>query len=340
MNKRKKRAKRFAMPSILTAALLSAAAAALICGLILQSVLALFFGAALAFAALVLLLAAVLLPLAMVERSIDAYERQEIDYPRLKERIRSYLLGDLLQFVQRDLEREKTIEIMDKQAEIMYLQKQINPHFLYNALDSIRGHAIVQGDTGTAAMTEALATFFRYKVNERGGLVSLEAELANVNNYYVIQQYRFNNKFTIRYAAEDDVAFSDYYLPKLTLQPIVENAVYHGLETRVGKGEILIRIVVMQERLVIHIADDGVGMTREQLDALQEKLRRSHVAEGEKDSRTGIALVNVNNRLRLLFGRQYGLYITSTPNIGTDVEVSLPVIGAEAAKQYSRELLS
>lgn len=340
MIERNKRAIKFTWPSALVVLLLIAAVAVLICGFTLQSAVTLSVGITLAFAALALLLIAVLLPLAMVERSIDAYKKKSIDYPRLKEYIHSYLLGDLLQFVQEDLEREKTIEIMDKQAEIMYLQKQINPHFLYNALDSIRGHAIVQGDTGTAAMTEALATFFRYKVNERGGLVTLEAELANVNNYYVIQQYRFNNKFTIRYVAEDDVSFSDYYLPKLTLQPIVENAIYHGLETRVGKGRILIRIEVMKERLVIHIADNGVGMTREQLDTLQEKLRRARVVEGEKNKKTGIALVNVNNRLKLLFGKQYGLYITSTVNMGTDVEVSLPVIDNEAAKQYSRELMT
>jgi len=122
-------------------------------------------------------------------------------------------------------------------------------------------------------------------------------------------------------------------LPKLTLQPIVENSIYHGIERKIGKGHLVIRISASEERLYIRISDDGRGMTDEKLKELNEKLRRLDVEtdvpekeEEKKSARGGIAVVNVNRRIRLLFGEEYGIHVYSKEGIGTDVIVELPLV--------------
>ena len=189
-------------------------------------------------------------------------------------------------------------------------------------------------------MTEALATFFRYTISNLENLVTLEDELANIENYYYIQQFRFGSKLDLKIQydrdPDDDFTEMDFLqckLPKLTLQPIVENSIYHGIERKVGKGHLVIRISASEERLYIRISDDGRGMTDEKLKELNEKLRRLDVEtdvpekeEEKKPARGGIAVVNVNRRIRLLFGEEYGIHVYSKEGIGTDVIVELPLV--------------
>ena len=129
------------------------------------------------------------------------------------------------------LDHEYNALICQKQAEINALQSQINPHFLYNVLDSIRGQALSERSVELASMTEALATFFRYSISKKGNMVSLADEMKNVDNYLFIQRFRFGNKIEIIKKIEDE-ELMNCLIPKLTLQPIVENAIYHGLEHR------------------------------------------------------------------------------------------------------------
>lgn len=227
------------------------------------------------------------------------------------------------------LDTKELFKLSKKQAEYLALQNQINPHFLYNTLEGIRSEALCAGMDGVANMTEALGTFFRYTISNVDHLVTLEDELYNIQNYYMIQQYRFGDRLNVRveYEEEEKEALM-LLLPKLTLQPIVENSIYHGIERKIGKGNLRIKIQTTTDRLIIVISDDGLGMEKEQLDLLNKKLRSTYLDDVTqlKGKQGGIAIVNVNNRIKLLFGDEYGIYITSTMHVGTDVTITLPKV--------------
>lgn len=227
-------------------------------------------------------------------------------------------------------DKNQLLSLSKKQAEYLALQNQINPHFLYNTLEGIRSEAIIAGIDSVAEMTEALATFFRYTISKVDHLVTLEDELANIENYYVIQQYRFGDRLSlsIEYEEDDEMEALFCRIPKLTLQPIVENSIYHGLEEKIGKGCLKIRIALMKNRLLITVSDDGVGMEKEKLDDLNRRMSKAPMEDVQikSEKQGGIAMVNVNNRIKLLFGEEYGLYFYSTPGVGTDVEITLPVL--------------
>jgi len=228
------------------------------------------------------------------------------------------------------ISREYTANVMKKQAELSALQSQINPHFLYNTLESIRGHAIEIDAYDIEIMTEALAEMFRYSISKRGDFVTLEDELENIDNYLMIQQYRFDNKFIIVKNIDKDTLKNK--VPKLIIQPIVENAIHHGLETKVGKGTLLIEAYKTENRLVIKIKDDGHGMSHDKLIQINEALAKG-VAETEKEEGGfSIGLINVNERIKLNYGLEYGVSIFSSLGIGTYVELVLPIMEAHHSK--------
>ncbi|MEM1484398.1 histidine kinase [Oscillospiraceae bacterium PP1C4] len=228
------------------------------------------------------------------------------------------------------LNTKELFNVSKKQAEYLALQNQINPHFLYNTLEGIRGEALTAGMTSIAEMTEALATFFRYTISNVENLVTLEDELTNIENYYIIQQYRFGDRLnlSIEFDHEDTPNIMEYRLPKLTLQPIIENSIYHGLERKMGKGNLKIKVDTTPTRLIIIVSDDGLGMDEKRLEALNKKLNITSLdyVKPDTEKKGGIAIMNVNNRIKLLFGEEYGIYIYSTLNLGTDVEITLPLI--------------
>ena len=215
------------------------------------------------------------------------------------------------------------------QAQIDALQTQINPHFLYNTLEEIRGLALIKDENDIASMTEALALMFRYSISQDNKNVTFEQELRNLENYILIQKFRFSDKFTLRYELDkSDEALMNYRLPKLTIQPIVENAIQHGLNTMDEGGLITIKAVPTQNRLLIRISDNGIGMSADLLEQLNHKLENSAAEDSQISTveKTGIALINVNLRIKLTYGVQYGLFVSSTPNVGTTVEISLPLL--------------
>ncbi|WP_020613644.1 sensor histidine kinase [Sediminispirochaeta bajacaliforniensis] len=240
--------------------------------------------------------------------------------------------AELIQLLKESLNREYTADILKKEAELNALQSQINPHFLYNVLDAIRGHALTEGVTEIADMTEALSKLFRYSVSHWESEVTLDRELVNVQNYFKIQQYRFNNKFDLRILIEDNEEDTlSCYIPKLTLQPIIENAIYHGLEMKMDRGLVTIRTKLAEKLLLIEISDDGVGVEP----GLLEKINNSFKAwntikmKGKETGGSGIALTNVNSRIKMMYGEEYGLYMYSTQNIGSMIEILLPISGQE-----------
>lgn len=225
------------------------------------------------------------------------------------------------------LNTDQIMNASKRQAQFLALQNQINPHFLYNTLEGIRSEALLAGLDKVASMTEALSTFFRYTISNVENLVTLEQELENTRNYFFIQQFRFGNRMALEVIIDDEdkQEVLSYRIPKLTLQPIVENCIIHGLECQVGQGLLRVHIETTQSRLLVTVSDDGVGMESSVLENMHRNLSaRSFEYMKRDEHHGGIALVNVNNRIKLLFGEQYGLTVTSQVGVGTDVLISLP----------------
>ena len=226
------------------------------------------------------------------------------------------------------LNKQDAIRMSKKQAEYLALQNQINPHFLYNTLEAIRGDAICAGLDSIAETTEALSVFFRYSITGVDSLVTLEEEIDNVENYFTIQHYRFGEKIKLQITTPKEDELLQLKLPKLTIQPFVENAIFHGLERKVEGGTVRVKLDTTVHKLMITISDNGVGMPEEQVDKINryfERVAVSYVGE-EKKKRGGIAMKNVNSRIKLLFGEQYGVHLYSVEKIGTDVQIILPKI--------------
>lgn len=219
------------------------------------------------------------------------------------------------------------MDLNKRQAQYLALQNQINPHFLYNTLESIRGEALLAGLDGVADMTEALAKFFRYTITKVENLVSVEEELENCETYFGIQKYRFGERLHlhIEYEPGEYEKIINCRIPKLTLQPILENSIIHGTELKMGAGNLYIRFECTEDRLLIRISDDGVGMDEETLARLNQRLGRSMDTFGSGEEKGGIALTNVNNRIHLIFGDEYGMHVYSVPQVGTDVEITIPI---------------
>lgn len=221
-------------------------------------------------------------------------------------------------------DREYSLAMLKKQAEIKALQNQINPHFLYNTLDCIRGMAIEQGADNIEEMTRALSGMFRYSISRKGKTKALmEEELANVNNYLRIQQYRFRNKINITETI--DPAAKKCCVPKLLIQPIVENAVFYGLEPKTGERNLNIEAYCTGKKLIVKVEDNGVGMSFDKLRTINDAMC-SGVSIGDNGRGTQLGIVNVNERLRLLYGEEFGLRIFSCPKVGTTIEMVLPII--------------
>lgn len=207
-----------------------------------------------------------------------------------------------------DLEKE----LLLKQANLAALQEQINPHFLYNALECIRGQALVENATTIAAATHALSQYFRYCISNKSGIVTLANELAYVRDYVTIQQFRFQDRFVLDCKIEDD-SVMDTVVPKLMLQPLVENAIIHGLADKTEGGIIKIGVQRTQKHLQITVADNGRGITADRLRELNERINMPYVRNHTPEKGgTGIALRNVNSRLKMLFGDGYGLTMYSS----------------------------
>lgn len=170
-----------------------------------------------------------------------------------------------------------------RQAQYLALQNQINPHFLYNTLESIRSEAMLAELDSVADMTEALATFFRYTISKVENLVTVEEELQNCETYFRIQQYRFGDRLSldIQCDAEDRDELYRSRLPKLTLQPILENSIIHGTELKIGTGHLTIRLQRTQKRLLISVSDDGIGMEETVLEQLNNRLGKGGIVNSQ-----------------------------------------------------------
>ena len=174
-----------------------------------------------------------------------------------------------------------------------------------------------------ADMTEALSTYFRYSISNRGAVVTLADELENIENYMMIQRFRFGDRVDLVVEQEEE-RLSACRIPKMTLQPVVENAVLHGLESSSRKGLVTVQIQAVYDELEIRVADNGVGMDDEVLRDINYRLNHPDQQTVQKGSHSGIALPNVCQRIKLFFGEEYGMHAFSTPDIGTEMLIIMP----------------
>lgn len=209
--------------------------------------------------------------------------------------------------------REEEVNL--RKTELKALQAQINPHFLYNTLDSIAWMCEQGRNADAVKMVHALARLFRISISRGHELIPIAKELEHAESYLQIQMYRYKNQFTYTFDVDPDCL--GYYCNKITLQPIIENSINHGLDLMVEEGRIDVRVRFDGDDIVFSVQDNGVGMGPEQLEAIMQN--------GPTD-RTGIGIKNVNDRLKIYFGRNYGLSITSEPDVGTCVEIRMPRI--------------
>lgn len=218
-------------------------------------------------------------------------------------------------------------EIEKKQIVLSTLQKQINPHFLYNTLDCIRGEALIRDQDELADIIGVLSSFFRYSISHKGNIVTVYDEIQNVRNYYKIQQFRFSRLEPLEISCSGNIeAIYDVLIPKMTLQPLVENAIHHGLSAKLDAGHIALTFTKQGNDLIIRCEDNGIGIEPGKLNAINEFI--SSELDGNlgapASTGTGIGLRNVNRRISLLFGKPYGISVYSLLGKGTSIEVRIP----------------
>lgn len=226
--------------------------------------------------------------------------------------------------------RAQNIRNDQQKMEFKMLASQINPHFLYNTLETIRMKALAAGDTEVANATKLLGKSMRYVLENTGMRdTTLQKELDHIVIYLQIQQLRFGDRVNYEMHIQPELDPAEYRMLPLLLQPVVENAIVHGLESREADGRIWIAVYIMDGILYIDISDNGGGMTREELDALHERFEHD---EGDLPTNS-IGLYNINRRIKLNYGDAYGIQILSTKGEGTRVSVMIPPLktGDDAA---------
>ena len=233
-------------------------------------------------------------------------------------------------YISEILSANRIIEEGEKLAYIQNLQNQMNPHFLYNILENIRSESLLSGLESVASMAELLGDFYRYTISQEDNFVSLKEELDNAEVYFQIQRFRFSKKLELEVKVQEDLL--SLKVPRILLQPILENSIVHGFEERETAGKVEISISRSNQHVYIRVSDNGIGIEEKKLKQLNEDLRNIRRGfQGGVVGKTGIdktgmgvSLLNIQERIHLLYGREYGLYMQSMENHGTDVCIVLP----------------
>lgn len=206
-----------------------------------------------------------------------------------------------------------------REAELKILQSQIKPHFLYNTLDTIQWIAIEHGSDEIVSIVRSLTNLFRIGLSKGKEQITVAEEIRHVDSYLRIQLSRYEDKFIYEFNIDDDL--KDLKVTKIILQPIVENAIYHGIKTKRGKGRISIDIYREDDDLIFKVIDDGIGIPEQTLKYLSNTLENI-----ENRQEIGYGLFNVHERIKLTFGKKYGVSIFSDEGKGTEVIIRHPII--------------
>lgn len=245
---------------------------------------------------------------------IQVYNSSEDEMGKLNQN-----LARMVQYIQNLIQTQYKNEIKQREIELKYMQSQINPHFLYNTLDAIRWMAVVEQQEGIARQVEALSDIFRHALNSGMEMVTVEQETAHLQSYILIQKNRFGDRIQIHIHVEERL--KQCKVIKLILQPLVENAIIHGLEEKVGGGTIRVTIQSEQDQICYLVEDDGVGADETVINSYLQDSGESHNA---------FALKNIDERIKIKYGSSYGVRFRSQMGIGTRVEARMPFEDSES----------
>lgn len=224
------------------------------------------------------------------------------------------MMGEILVLMEQVKMEQHQIE----QIRFNALQSQIQPHFLYNTLECIHWQAMVDGNGEISTLVKALAKYYRICLSGGHDVIPLKMELEHVRNYLIIQNMRYDDIIGSEFDVEE--AASDVMIPKLTLQPLVENSIYHGIKVKEGKtGSLFLKVRKRSSDVLITLADTGTGMSQQQIDEMNQHL-------SEYDDSFGYGVRNVNKRIELLYGEEFGLYYLRNESGGVTVEIRLPYV--------------
>ncbi len=269
------------------------------------------------------------------EKLLEAYNKLPVvSFKRVQEvaqmmfHISNYIVEEAVsKMLQRELDEKKVkfaesekmqaeLEKEYKASQLKALQSQINPHFLFNVLNSISSLSIVENAPKTQEVIYNLSNMLRYTLKKANKIVSLEEEFDYINSYLNLQKVRFSDR--LNYEVNIDKQFSNIRLPFMVIQTFVENSVVHGLETKEEGGYIKIFVEDADEYVMIHIEDNGTGIPREQLKLMQEELQIRDDNNLDK-----IGMNNANKRMAYYYGDEYKIEITSKIRIGTSVKITI-----------------
>jgi two-component system sensor histidine kinase YesM len=212
-------------------------------------------------------------------------------------------------------------ETRKKEADMRALQAQINPHFLYNTLSSIHWIALMTEEKRIADMVGALSDFLRFSLNKGKEFCPVHQELAHIRNYVQVQSIRYPDKFDVDIVVDPEL--QNHYMLKLLLQPLVENAMIHGIQKKEGKGMITVYVERQANRMGFLVLDDGIGMSEEQLQAVRGNL---NPPADQLAPEASYGLRNVHERLQLHYGPEAGLVIESKEHEGTRISFTIPIL--------------
>ena len=249
-------------------------------------------------------------------RGNDEISALMTSYNRMAQR-----MNELIQTVYKNRLKSQEIDIARQRAELLALHSQINPHFLFNALESIRMHSVLKKEFETADMVQKLAMMERQNVDWGGDLIRIEEEIKSVEAYLELQKYRFGAKLS--YEINVDEECNDYRLPKLSLVTFVENACVHGMENKTNASWIFVRIYVQDDMLVMEVEDTGSGMTEEQCRILVEEMKSVRIERLKENGHVGI--LNAALRLKMATEDRVRFEMDSEVGAGTMVTISIPL---------------
>lgn len=227
--------------------------------------------------------------------------------------------NDMVVEIKNLIEKVYIVQIKQKEAELQGLKNQINPHFIYNTLESIQMFAVIKDQKELARMIALFGKLLRVGLNNSDDRITVREEADFIRMYLETQKIRYQDKFDFRMDIAEEAL--DKQIVKLILQPIVENAVYHGLEKKLGAGRLRITASCTDEALIFSVADDGVGIAEDELKQLNNRLSHADFSD-----RRSVGIRNVNERIKLYYGNEYGIVIESKFGQGTTVIIKLPFI--------------
>lgn len=243
-----------------------------------------------------------------------------ISYNRMVEEV-----NQLIHIVYKDRIREQEVNIARKNAELLALHSQINPHFMFNALESIRMHSVIKGEDETAEMVEKLALMERQYVDWGSDMIQISQEMSSVEAYLLLQKYRFGDK--LRYELDIEEECKMKLVPKLTVVTFVENACVHGMENKTIECWVFVRVYREGNEMIIEVEDTGTGIGEEQIAEILEKSRTIELDDLKNAGHVGI--YNALLRLKMTMGEDYKFDIESEKGIGTIIQIRIPITANE-----------